>query len=1120
MTTPQLTDAEARRIIQEATGETIFVEAGAGTGKTTELVGRILALVESGVAISQIAAITFTEKAAAELAERVRHRLEDASRDASNQDRAERCAAALRDLDQAAIQTLHSFAMRILSLFPLEAGLPPRITLRDDVAASLVFDDRWRRFCDQLLDDPALERALLRGLTLGLRLDDLKLIAEDFNDNWDRLANLVMPTVGEVEINVTKIVEPLEEVAKQRRPGSSDSLTKKLDEVTPFVNGLRGLGKELAGTTGAARQAVELDALRILGKMPELTGQVGDMLPKLGNKKSWPDVDAARELVQGAEIARREVLQGTRSWVLCALLPSLVAFVLEGAQERRRDGALEYQDLLVFSRDLLQQDASIRARLHERFQRILIDEFQDTDPLQVELAALLAHEGPGQPSHWETANVEPGRLFMVGDPKQSIYRFRRADIELFKKARGAFAARHVPLSKNFRCRPGIIDWVNLVCEKLFTGFGAGADARQADWIRLLPGREAVPGPVVHVLGGPGATSETAPVIRRQEAEAVAAAVLAAQREDWLKSSGLGRPTKFSDIAILLPTRTNSPAIEKALAAVNVPTRIESRSLLFAAQEVRDLTNILAAIDDPTDDVAVVAALRSPAFAVSDDDLLSHSRAGGRWDYTRPVPEASPAAIHEAMASLATFHEQRWLLSIGALVESVIAQRRMLELGVTSRRPRETWRRLRFVSEQARSLGESGVVTSLRQFVHWLRTQAKERVLIAEAVANEPDDDAVRILTVHAAKGLEFPIVILAGLGVEATRGGSRVIWRHDSGAEHAAIRTGRSKAYFETAGYDGPENDEKQHQVLERHRLFYVAATRARERLVVSLFHKPLKEEAHEKRHPEGKCPLAECLYAIQQEEGGWPPLVARPQFDTEGTPGVTAEDTPEMREAWLAARERRLAEQGEARVKAVTAIAHAEDEEGEREVDAQPWKKGRAGTSVGRAVHAVMQTLDLRTGEGLQAIAESQALAEGIAGEAHRIARLAESARTSQAVQAAVASGKYWRELYVGVEIAGTLVEGFIDLLYETAEGLVVVDYKTDSVRDEADIATAMERYRLQGAGYALALERALGRPVVRATFVFTEPRAERDVTDLAAVKAEIEAKLAAREPAIPAAG
>jgi len=198
--------------------------------------------------------------------------------------------------------------------------------------------------------------------------------------------------------------------------------------------------------------------------------------------------------------------------------------------------------------------------------------------------------------------------------------------------------------------------------------------------------------------------------------------------------------------------------------------------------------------------------------------------------------------------------------------------------------------------------------------------------------------------------------------------------------------------------------------------------------------------------------------------------------------------------------------------VRAVTTLVHGdqEDDKPEPEIEEQPWRKGRAGTSIGRAVHAVMQTIDLATGDHLRETAESQALAEGIANEAAHVARLAESARTSPSIVAAVATGRYWRELYVGVPIGGMLVEGFIDLLYESPDGLVVVDYKTDSVRDEAAIDATMERYRLQGAAYALALERALGRPVARAVFVFTEPRAEREVTDLPGAKAEIEALLA----------
>ncbi|MGH2633047.1 MAG: PD-(D/E)XK nuclease family protein, partial [Tepidiformaceae bacterium] len=185
-------------------------------------------------------------------------------------------------------------------------------------------------------------------------------------------------------------------------------------------------------------------------------------------------------------------------------------------------------------------------------------------------------------------------------------------------------------------------------------------------------------------------------------------------------------------------------------------------------------------------------------------------------------------------------------------------------------------------------------------------------------------------------------------------------------------------------------------------------------------------------------------------------------------------------------------------------------DNKDEQSDDEAPWKKGRAGTAVGRAVHAVLQTIDLATGEGLDAAARAQAAAEGVEDRLRDVVSFAEAARQSAAVQAAVASGRFWREVYVSALIDGTVVEGFIDLLYEAREGLVVVDYKTDSVVGEA-IDSAVERYRLQGAAYALALQQSLARPVASCTFVFVQPRDERPIAELPAAIDEVRALLRA---------
>ena len=1107
--TTQPADVAARTLVETATGETLFVEAGAGTGKTTALVSRIVSLVREGVPITSIAAITFTEKAASELSEKVRRRLEEAA-EANKGVAGDVFRQAIRDLDQAAIQTLHSFAMRILSLYPLEAGLPPQLRLRDTVEATLAFRERWQRFQDELLNSPDLERVLLRGLTVGLRLNDLREVAETFNDNWERLETVRLPVCDEPELVPARVLGPICEVVALRKATASDSLTDKLDNLAGFTEFLSGIETDLRRANSAMeRESIELDLLRLLHRVEKLT-KAKYPARMLGNAKNW-DTALVRDLMKDAETARWEMLDGTRAACICTLLPHLRDFVMRGAEERRGKGELEFHDLLVLARNLLRDDAEVRAALHRKFSRILIDEFQDTDPIQVELAALLAGKDGVAAEQWSLAITDPGRLFFVGDPKQSIYRFRRADIELFKRARSAFGSRHVALSANFRCRPGIIEWVNTVCGELFSGFGAAVDGRQADWIALGAGREAARGATVHFLGGArtGDKDYGAAQVRKEEADAIVATIQKARNENWLGRDGKkGAITRYSDIAILLPTRTNSPAIEAALGAAGIPVRVESRSLLFAAQEIRDLTNILAAIDDPTDDVSVVAALRSLAFAVDDGDLLGHVNAGGRWDYTRPAPDQSPEPVRSGMAALAGFHEARWHASIGALVEKVIAERKMLELAVAGSRPRESWRRLRFVSEQARLLGDNGTVNSLRQFVHWLRTQAAEGARIAEAVANEPDDDAVRLLTIHAAKGLEFPIVILAGLGVPPRNWPPKIAWYLDeAGRENVAVRSGRSDTYFETPNYLATQDHERAHGWLERDRLFYVAATRARERLVVSLFHKQLGSD-HLKRHLDRKCSVAECLEA--QREGSWDVLQLPMSIGPGQTATTTIEDTLEAREAWLAERAERLARLAKAKVVAATALAHdpepsGVDAEPEPERDDLPWKKGRAGTSVGRAVHAVMQTIDLASGAGLTETASSQAIAEGIADEAEHIARLAGNARLSAPVQAALASGKVWREMYVGGEIEGILVEGFIDMLYESPDGLVIVDYKTDSARDIASIERAMERYRLQGAAYALVLEKAIGRPVAGCVFVFTEPRIDVRVEDLEGAKAEV---------------
>jgi ATP-dependent helicase/nuclease subunit A len=1095
-----LTDQAARDRIARDLDATLFVEAGAGTGKTTELVGRIGALIRSGVPVERIAAITFTEKAAAELGERVRKELERAASGkdpytAFTPDERARCEQALPDLDRAAIQTLHSFGQRILSLYPLEAGLPPQLQIIDEVEGDIAFRDRWKLFVDDLLDDPAMQRPLLRAFTMGLRLKDLERVAEGFHDNWERLEGVEFEASEEPDLAHPPLGPAIEE-AKAALGKPSAAAVAHLAELGPHLANFEAAANRVrTARDPGERDAAEVDLLRLACAFPKIknVGKRGVLAVVQEAHAAW--IDAARRAY------------------LTAVLPKIRQFALEYAAERRTAGRLGFQDLLVLAVELLRTNTHARQALHDRYQRVLIDEFQDTDPLQVELAALLACRPGSQPARWTEAEVEPGRLFFVGDPKQSIYRFRRADHALYERTRGAFGCEQVPLTTNFRSTPMILRWVNEVFERLFER-DAGDEVHQAAWIPLQPKPQAAAGVPVMVIGGPLEKEARADDVRREEAAALASAVLAAREEHWL---GRERPTRFADMAILLPTRTNSPAIERALADAGIPFRVESRSLVFLTQDVRDLSNILAAIDDPTDDVAVVASLRSPAFACRDGELLAHIQARGSWNYLSEAPVGSPERVMTGMASLRELHRRKWYVSTGALIEEVIASRHMLELAVAGPRPRESWRRLRFVAEQARGLEEAGALTTLRQFVEWLRIQAEEGARVNEGVAVEPDDDAIRIMTIHAAKGLEFDIVFLAGLGIEPIKRDNYVIWpeRTEPGGQ-VEVRAGRkeTREQFATAGFEAAAERERRHQRLERDRLLYVAATRARERLVVSLYQR-YHGTAHDQRHAEDKCSHAECLQSAcagTEGNGTWAPYTVPFAFELPEPADQPVPDSIEVRDRWIEERAALLQRLRRAPVVAATAIAHegeTEEEKAPPDDELQPWRKGRAGTSIGRAVHAVLQTIDLGATTSIEDASSAQAVAEGIADEASRIARLVENARESGAVREAVASGRYWREVYVGTEVDGATVEGFIDLLFEGSEGLVVVDYKTDSARSTEDIDRAMERYRLQGAAYALALEVALGRPVAEVRFVFTEPRAERSISELASAKHEVRERI-----------
>jgi len=1116
-------DAPARASIRTDLDSTLFVEAGAGTGKTAALVDRVVALVIADVPMGAIAAITFTEKAAAELRDRIRKQLREHADDVGQSDLVcARCETALADLDGAAICTLHAFAQRILTDFPIESGLPPRIEVRDEISSRIAFEDRWRAFVDELLEDPELESTVLVLLAAGVKLTHLRSVAEVLDDNWDLLDRIEPPR----PLPALALGGWLEEFAVVCAAAvdctdAADRMLTRLDELGEYRDRLEA----------AFDDAERIELLR--AEKPSF--RVGNT----GKKDNWPDVNGLRDRIVKLGDQRQAMTDAVLDVAIKRAVAAIAVYIAEAVAQRRVSGELDFHDLLVLARTLLrdpEHGAPARARLRRRYQRILIDEFQDTDPIQVELAALLGSDDPDDCGRaWDAMRVDPGRLFFVGDPKQSIYRFRRADIATFLAAEARFAEpAPLFLTCNFRSAPAVLAWINHVFAELISA----SPASQPEYRALDAARRVAPendrGAVL--LGvEPHADRPDAGELRIREAADVAAIARAAVSEGWPvfdKQDDGWRPARLGDICILLPARTSLGYLEQALAEAGVPYRAESSSLVYSSREVRDLLMTLRAIDDSSNSLALVSALRSSVFGCGDDDLFTYRVThGGHWNVAAPLPDGIPAdgPVADAMRFLHELHREQVWSTASELLERIVRERGVIEVGAFTGRFRDVARRVRFLIDQARAYADA-VGGTLRDYLAWAEMQGAEGARVVEAVVPETDDDAVRIMTIHGAKGLEFPIVVCSGM-TTAAQGAARgvdVLFPPAGGCEVKIVKG------VQTAEFELYKPIDEQMGFHEKLRLLYVACTRARDHLVVSVHRRVRKLDPDD--HP--RWTHAELVWEAAQ--GAVWSAAGADVDGAAGDRGVVAAPgevpPPGLAPDEWQAEYVRLHDRGNRRgFVSATTLAHrldtfpvgvvAADDPGlakdGRDLELPPWNKGRYGTAIGRAVHATLQTIELGTGRGLEGTVAAQAAAEGVLGHETTIEALTRAALACATVRRA-AERPYWRETYAAVPFDGITLEGYVDLVFRDDDGLVVVDYKTDSV-DAETRADRIRGYRIQAAAYALAVAEATGEPVARGVLCFLDPSGATEVEfagpELDAAVVEVRALLAAErdDPSLP---
>jgi ATP-dependent helicase/nuclease subunit A len=743
----------------------VFVSAGAGTGKTSVLVERyVRAVCDRGLDPDSILVITYTRKAAGELRTRIRA----AMRERGRPDLA-------RELDGAWISTIHGFCSRLLRAHPFAAGLDPRFREIEDAGAAVLRGEAFGR--------------ALHEFCAGEDSERIRLLATYRADGLRRMLTGVYETLRSAGRDLV--------LELGGRPSVDDAVAVLRTEAEALV-------ADPSATATHRRNADELLRVATLGSPPERLVDLSAFVCKGPRAASYEQARKALERAALEELAAhdRDLLQEL-----------LERFGAEYAAAKRRESVVDFEDLQLAARDLLRDDVAVREATQLRFRTVMVDEFQDTNRLQCELIDLLAH-----PDHTE--------VFTVGDEFQSIYGFRHADLEVFRERREQ-APNLFALTRNYRSRPQVLAAVNHL-------FG---DAFGDDYQPLAASAE-FPDPVfghpVELLVTDKASfADTGEHWRQGEARRIATRV----RE--LVDAGAAEP---GEIVVLFAAGTDAERYEEALRREGLPTYRATGRGYFGQQQVVDLIAYLRLLHNRYDDVALATVLASPFVGISNDALILVRRNAPRRPLFTALERGLPEHLEERDVRLLRAFLQRYerlvrasaRISLEALCERIVAEHDY-DLAVLARWDGgRRFANLRKLGRLARDY-ESIRGTDIAGFVRFVRDQDALGAKELEAVAEEEGGGAVRLLTIHAAKGLEFKVVVVADAGrdVGGPRGPDEIVALSDGRFGFRMVHPTKGDRH-PVFGFEEVREAERHQERAERLRLYYVAMTRAIDRLVVS----------------------------------------------------------------------------------------------------------------------------------------------------------------------------------------------------------------------------------------------------------------------------------------------
>ena len=1070
-------------------GRDVLVTAGAGSGKTRVLVDRYVSLLADH-RISEMAAVTFTDAAATEMRERVRR--EVLTREDLRHHRSE--------IDEAIIGTIHSLCLRILRDHPVEAAIDP---------ATRVLADDEAEF--------ELTRACIDALEAAADADDQRALA--LRELGLYAATLQLPLMvarrDEVEAAYRALPgETVEDWAAHVRKLLDEELRAAVEEARPVLaERAAWLRAALEGSGEDALSSRLHDCLAALGD-PD-TGDASDLLARVekaggrvnlrgGSARNWAAdikevkeaMGSIRDMAKGFKALPRWNDYDQTALEALASLRRLFDDACTRYSSRKQElVALDYLDLEIRATELLSEHPEIAAAYGSRLRHLMVDELQDTNPTQIKFLDLL--KGP--------------QRFFVGDVKQAIYRFRGSDVRNFTRLHTRISASGAihSLSQSFRAHDPLVGSLNSLFEHVFADAreefeapmqamtGRGTEAPESPYLVLLPVSNQTP------EGGKTVDEER----RKVEADAVAANVaslLGRPVDVWDRDEGELRPARASDVAILLRRLTNVHLFEQALESRGVPCRTVAGAGFFTRQEVLDLTNLLGWLAEPDDSISLAGALRSPLFTIDDQSLLSlrsHNRnlLTALGDPPESLPAEARRFCRRSAEVLQELRDGVAFLPTDALLERALALTGFEAAWAPLQGGDQALANIRKFVDLARQLAG----TSLDEFVAYVRRR-RDELQAREGQAVLDQSEAVRLLTVHGAKGLQFPIVFVPEAHLPSRVTYEAVRWRTEEGIsltlekEIGSDETSRRRPGF----YSYLLSRDEAEEAAEHKRLFYVAATRAADALYISGDDPPRSDgwlaAAHSALGAEAggveiRPPIAVDLDAIagraapqsvlippeDEEEEFVAPLVARP-------PVIPLRSSTPVTSLRLEEPSRGDFHHGDGLGLVRGSLAHDAIEE---------WFRTGQRPRLDELIHRV------DSGLGEQAVRRVVADVDGML-DIFDSSPLADTLRDG--------GTRAYFELPFSWDWDGVPVHGTIDVAYETGGTWHVLDFKTDDLRGRS-LADASQAYLPQLALYASALERAVGgSPVPGLMFLRTGdvylPPPEDLTAALAAVRDSID--------------